>query len=245
MKMLSKEIQELLTNARKWELVGSRITCNPPPTDTDQDVLVFVDEERASQFIFEMENIGFSVELGEGYAADALNSGESDRFQSYRLDDVNLIVTVDEQFYKRFAYATEIAKRANLMEKEERIKLFQAILYGNMPQKYEDQEPTASQTLPAPSPFVLPPIKEYIRPWWVTAEGVGSGCVEALNKAEATAIGAEKLGAPVTECQQLPYPASPRLHIHDGSQGVCPPFCYQPSLCKGRGCCPQRISCVE
>lgn len=243
--MLSKDIQELLTNARKWELVGSRVTCNPPPTDTDQDVLVFVDEERASQFVFEMENIGFSVELGEGYAADALNSGESDRFQSYRLDDVNLIVTVDDMFYDRFAYATEIAKRSNLMQKEERVKLFQAILYGNMPQNAEDEEPTASQNPPAPVLIDLPPIKEYIRPWWVTAEGKGSGCVEALNETEASAIGSEKLGALVTECRQLPYPADPRLHIEDRQYGVCPSFCYQPSLCKGRGCCPQRISCVE
>lgn len=129
---LNEEIKELLTNARKWELVGSRVTCNPPPVDTDQDVLVYVDAERANQFVFEMENIGFVVELGEGYAADALNSEESDRFQSYRLGDVNLIVTVDEKFYKRFAFATATAKRGNLMLKEERIALFQAVLYGNV-----------------------------------------------------------------------------------------------------------------
>lgn len=130
--MLSKEIQELLENAVKWELVGSRVTCSPPPADTDQDVLVLVNEERANLFVFEMENIGFVVELGEGYAADALNSEESDRFQSYRLDDVNLIVTVDETFYKRFAFATAQAKRANLLNKAERIALFQAVLYGNI-----------------------------------------------------------------------------------------------------------------
>ena len=42
---LNEEIKELLTNARKWELVGSRVTCNPPPVDTDQDVLVYVDAD--------------------------------------------------------------------------------------------------------------------------------------------------------------------------------------------------------
>jgi len=130
--MLDQKIEELLRYASRHELVGSRITCNPPPVDTDQDVLVYVDAERANQFVFEMENIGFVVELGEGYAADALNSEESDRFQSYRLDDVNLIVTVDEKFYKRFAFATAQAKRANLLDKAERIALFQAVLYGNI-----------------------------------------------------------------------------------------------------------------
>lgn len=160
-------IEDLLRYATRYELVGSRVTCNPPPVDTDQDILVFVDSENADYFVSLMKQRGFDVELGEGYAEDALNGGESDRFQSYRLGDVNLIVTIDEMFYDRFAYATEIAKRANLMEKEERIKLFQAILYGNMPNAVGHEEPPIAQVPPAPSPFILPPIKDYIRPWWV------------------------------------------------------------------------------
>lgn len=131
MQILDQNIQELLKGAVKYELVGSRITCNPPPVGTDQDVLVYVREDHAGMFVHEMESFGFEVEIGEGYAADALNSGEEDRFQSYRLGDVNLIVTVDERFYNRFSAATAMAKRANLMQKEERIALFQAVLYGN------------------------------------------------------------------------------------------------------------------
>lgn len=133
MQTLDQNIQDLLRYANRHELVGSRITCNPPPEDTDQDVLVFVDSENADYFVSRMKNAGFNVELGEGYAEDALNSGEEDRFQSYRLGDVNLIVTVDERFYNRFSAATAMAKRANLMQKEERIALFQAVLYGNSP----------------------------------------------------------------------------------------------------------------
>ena len=137
--MLSSKIQELLRYADRHELAGSRVTCNPAPADTDQDVLVFVDGENADYFVQLMKQAGFNVELGEGYAEDALNGGESDRFQSYRLGDVNLIVTVDPLFYQRFTYATQIAKRANLLMKEERIALFQAILYGNMPQESEGE----------------------------------------------------------------------------------------------------------
>lgn len=133
MQTLDQNIKDLLRYANRHELVGSRVTCNPPPVDTDQDVLVFVDSENADYFVSRMRNAGFNVELGEGYAEDALNSGEEDRFQSYRLGDVNLIVTVDERFYTRFSAATAMAKRANLMKKEERIALFQAVLYGNKP----------------------------------------------------------------------------------------------------------------
>ena len=240
--MLDHKIEELLRYANRHELVGSRITCNPPPVDTDQDVLVFIDEANADDFVWRMKQTGFNVELGEGYAEDALNSGEEDRFQSYRLGDVNLIVTVDERFYTLFSAATAMARRANLMQKEERIALFQAVLYGNSGAEAIAPRETSA---PACEPFTLPTPKDYIHPWWVTAEGAGSGCVEALNEAEATAIGSEKLGAQVTECQQLPYPASPRLHIEPGHYGVCPSFCYQPSRCKGRSCCPQSISCVE
>lgn len=133
MQSLEQNIQDLLRYANRHELVGSRVTCNPPPVDTDQDVLVYIDEANADDFVWRMKKTGFNVELGEGYAEDALNSGEEDRFQSYRLGDVNLIDTVDERFYTRFAAATAMAKRANLMQKEERIALFQAVLYGNSP----------------------------------------------------------------------------------------------------------------
>lgn len=132
MPILEPKIEELLRYTSRHELVGSRVTCNPAPLDTDQDVLIYIDEANADDFVFRMKNAGFNVELGEGYAEDALNSGEDDRFQSYRLGDVNFIVTVDERFYVRFSAATAMAKRANLLEKAERIALFQAVLYGNV-----------------------------------------------------------------------------------------------------------------
>lgn len=246
MTMFDEKIKDLLRYANRYELVGSRITCNPPPVDTDQDVLVYVDGENADYFVLLMKQAGFNVELGEGYAEDALNGGESDRFQSYRQGDVNLIVTIDELFYQRFAYATEIAKRANLMLKDERVELFQAILYGNMPALPEYGEPLARPVPPAPAPFSLPsPPKDYMRPWWVSAEGVGSGCVEALNEAAARFAGSNLLGGEVEKCEVLPYPAEPRLNKYDGPRGVCPSFCYAPHTCKGHGSCPQRISCTE
>ena len=246
MTMLDEKINDLLRYANRHELVGSRVTCNPPPADMDQDVLVYVDSENADYFVSKMKQAGFSVELGEGYAEDALNGGQSDRFQSYRQGDVNLIVTIDQLFYQRFAYATEIAKRANLMLKDERVELFQAILYGNMPPSPEYEYAPKKTTIHAPQPFAFsPPPKDFMRPWWVSAEGVGSGCVEALNEAAARSAGTNLLGADVDKCEVLPYPAEPRLNKYDGPQGVCPSFCYSPNTCKGRGCCPQSPSCVD
>lgn len=124
------ELKKVLDCSIKWQAVGSRVTCSPAPVNTDQDYLVLVGED-AMDFIERMTVYGFDVELGEGYAEDALNGGEDNRFQSYRMDDVNLIATVDPDFYDRFVAATSVAKRFNLLEKSDRIALFQAVLYGN------------------------------------------------------------------------------------------------------------------
>ena len=108
--------------------VGSRVTCDPAPTNTDQDYLVLTNdpyEFRAACF-----DAGF--ELGGSLELDAfLPLNETNRFSSYTLNDANLIVTTDTEFFKRFMAATSVAKHLNLLKKADRISLFQAVLYGN------------------------------------------------------------------------------------------------------------------
>src|SRR5690606_10961692 len=111
----------------KYEHAGSRITCNPPPTDTDQDDLVLTTGEL------------WQERLGTGLAASGFEKGGSDcgnqteylaqaplSFQSFTLADLNLIITFDPAFYDRFMAATGVAKAFNLMEKSDRVMLFQA-----------------------------------------------------------------------------------------------------------------------
>lgn len=215
----------------KYELVGSRITCDPAPTDTDQDVLVLTTAEL------------WAEHLGTGLAICGFEKGGSDcgnqsdylaqvplSFQSFTLGDLNLIITFDPEFYRRFMAATGVAKHLNLLDKGDRVMLFQAVLYGNDP--FPKLEP-----LPEPAPF-----KDYMRAWWACSEGHGSGCVEAMNETEARAIALEKLGGEILACGQLPYPASPRLHI---ARPDFPSFCFEPHKCKGHSSCPQRYSCTE
>jgi hypothetical protein len=45
-------------------------------------------------------------------------------------DKVNLIITSSHKFYNRFSGANRVAQRLQLTEKEDRIVLFQYILYG-------------------------------------------------------------------------------------------------------------------
>lgn len=221
----------------KYELVGSRVTCDPAPTDTDQDVLVLVDPEQWALYLEPLLRVsgfdkgGSDVGDSSGYLAQTPLS-----FQSYTFEELNLIVTFDPEFYKRFQAATAVAKRLNLLVKDDRVMLFQAVLYGNKP-------------LPAFSPFDLVPLAPMlpsVGPYWVAVEGRGSVCVEALSPEAASNIASNLMQAPVLAVDKLPYPATPRLNPYSHpSHGVCPSFCYAPSTCKGRGCCPMSPSCVD
>ncbi len=112
--------------AEKWwsmTPVGSRVTCDPAPTDTDEDWLIYADEGESQE---KLEGQGFKLEGAPGF----YTGNDNGRFRSYRHGAINAIVTPDLEFYNKFKTATELAKRFNLLEKSDRIALFQAVLYG-------------------------------------------------------------------------------------------------------------------
>jgi hypothetical protein len=108
--------------------VGSRITCNPPVMDTDEDFLLLVKDHRAfrDKAFYVGFYLGGSVLVDASVPLDAV-----DRFSSYTRRPVNLIVTEDPEFFRKFMLATRIATALNLLDKADRVILFQAILYGN------------------------------------------------------------------------------------------------------------------
>lgn len=111
--------------------VGSRVTCSPPPLDTDQDWLAYCCLENSPDAIqFALVADGWAK--GGSFPSDLQRrASRTSTFISYRKGENNLIVTSDLSFYRRFLAATSVAKRLNLMHKEDRIALFQAVLYGN------------------------------------------------------------------------------------------------------------------
>lgn len=105
----------------KMEYVGSRVTCNPPPTDTDEDVLLLTND--LSMLIADCIEVGFTR---DGDHKASYPTG----FVSLRNGTMNFIVTDDEEFYKKFMLATHVCKSLNVQAKLDRICVFQAILYG-------------------------------------------------------------------------------------------------------------------
>lgn len=107
---------------------GSRVTCNPAPTNTDNDYIVHVEDLAATDDI--LVSSGWEIG-GSPIPLDANHTHQDERFVSLTLGDINLIITASESFYRRFVAATYVAKRFNLLIKADRIALFQAVLYGN------------------------------------------------------------------------------------------------------------------
>ncbi len=111
--------------------VGSRVTCNPPPTDTDADFLVYLMPGTEAEYEREL--------FAEGFGSDGSRPDNETQmggnFWSYSFNcqgtRVNVIATSDAEWHEKFKLASDTAKALNLLDKQDRITLFQAILYGN------------------------------------------------------------------------------------------------------------------
>jgi hypothetical protein len=102
--------------------VGSRRTCNPPPTDTDDDYLVLCEDR--NQTAKSLEELGFEPpeNIEEYIALHACN------FISLRFGKLNFIVTDDVQWFDKFLTASYFAKKYNVTDKKDRMELFDGIM---------------------------------------------------------------------------------------------------------------------
>lgn len=114
--------QRFLDLARSQVMaVGSRVTCSPPPADTDADYLVYAGEDRA-------KTNRILINSGWEYGGSIDPRWEAGDFDSYRKGEFNLIVAFSKDFHRKFVAATAIAKRLNVLDKPDRIALFRAVM---------------------------------------------------------------------------------------------------------------------
>ncbi len=130
----SSRLNEFLLHAEdlyeSFAPVGSRITCVPPPSDTDADYLILSKSGCWEDVLSWLHLNGWELDGSQVDNPYDPNSSE-ELFQSFSYNEINLIVTPSEVFNARFLAATSVARRLNLLNKDDRIALFQAVLYGN------------------------------------------------------------------------------------------------------------------
>lgn len=106
-----------------WFKSGSQVICNPPPENSDHDY--FVKRLYGAGFPnVILRLLGFTHDLersdGSHYAYD------EKKFSSWRNGNINIIVADPDTFISTWR-ATQLAKERNLLDKKERIALFERV----------------------------------------------------------------------------------------------------------------------
>ena len=97
---------------------GSNYICNPPVTDTDIDQMFLVyDLYRAAE---ELDQLGWKECRSKNN-----NEYPTDVMLAFRLGVNNALLTDNEEYFNNFYKATEEVKRRNLLNKADRIALFE------------------------------------------------------------------------------------------------------------------------
>lgn len=96
---------------------GSRAICNPAPKDTDNDTVILVN--------------GFydwaQLLIEDGWE-DCGKYDKGGDFRAFRKGEENYICTENEKFFLNYVKATDAARALNLLKKEDRISVFQAVM---------------------------------------------------------------------------------------------------------------------
>jgi len=121
---MSSIIEQLSDGDYVMVPVGSRRTCNPPPTDTDDDYLVLCCD--AKETAMSLKELGFEPpeNIQEYIALHDCN------FISLRFGELNFIVTDDLKWFDKFLTASYFAKKYNVTDKKDRIELFDSVMRG-------------------------------------------------------------------------------------------------------------------
>lgn len=115
------------------EMCGSQVTCDPRPTASDVDYLVELphgDADLYPEITLLLRARGYLCE-SEKYNSPLPTEG----FASWRIwyhdgPEVNLLLTQSASFAAKHRVATALCTRLNLMWRDDRVALFQAVLYA-------------------------------------------------------------------------------------------------------------------
>lgn len=120
---------DIPANTEKWFRTGSTYICDPPVEGTDYDIVLYVRPD-----IYGMYQEALVLDGWERGGS----RGDRDEWASFKkrhTDGIvyNFLVTQNEDHYNNMYIATSAAKRLNLLNKNDRVMLFHAIVDGQVP----------------------------------------------------------------------------------------------------------------
>ena len=105
---------------------GSNYICNPPVDNTDIDYMVLLPKDNKT--LVQLNLYGKQWEhCGENYGED-----DKSNFMAFRKGKYNLILTDNPLYFQLFRDATTLAKKLNLLEKQQRVALFKYVIEGEI-----------------------------------------------------------------------------------------------------------------
>jgi hypothetical protein len=111
-----------------WFITGSRVICNPPPTDTDLDICALVNDSplTASHYLLDFFSLTEPLlHTSWQYCGDAYPNSP---FLSLKKDEYNLILMHNKKLFERWKLATEVCKQVNPCYKPYRVQIFESIV---------------------------------------------------------------------------------------------------------------------
>ncbi len=114
-----------------WYPTGSFHTCTPRVMDTDIDYLVYCPEDRLP--IIDKILIDWYINGSGGKTGDFISYTNIDDMDYDNKDQkYNFIICLNLDFYDKSVLATDVCTRLNLLKKDDRITVFNAIRYGKL-----------------------------------------------------------------------------------------------------------------
>jgi hypothetical protein len=126
--------EELGGLAKNFVFTGSAIVCDPPVTNTDVDLVIYVDSRAEAH--------GHMLLMGYTVCGDYENCASLGTFQAYRKGALNVIVVDQRSVFLYWQHATRIATELNITEKSDRIFFFEMV-YKCMTKIAKDAETKA------------------------------------------------------------------------------------------------------
>lgn len=106
--------------------VGSTYICDPPPVDTDIDNLILLSKKMQAQYKKINELL-----IKSGWEIDGNYWDLGSNFWSFKKDNLNIIITYEEDFFDTFVRAAKVCKALNITDKELRIMVHDIIINGD------------------------------------------------------------------------------------------------------------------